>query len=577
MNSFQERERNEIDRRRRRLRQRRPGAACLPWMERLEDRIHLSITATLNGSVATFTGGSQGNNLILAASADVLEFSVNNGTTFSEELTTSSGEQTLSITSAVTIDVDLGTGTNQLTIDDSLMQALLASGGASLTYSGNSSDRLVGPDVQNTWTVTGPGAGGADGNLDGVVQFTSVQTLTGSGLGDPLILQGSYTQETFSESSPSAGQVYLDSTTTPSFSYAGLGNIIDNSTGQARSLTINTPSASDSLDVQSAGNAMAVVQSGASGGAGFESVTFDDDMVSSLNLGPGQGAATPGTGTATLDVSPLDTKFQANVTVNPIDQLNIGSVNAPAGFVVDSPSSITLGPAITNQQQLAHDDWTAGRSYTNVPQASTTGSGTGMTVNIQVGANGAPVATLSSFGSGYDPGDIVTFAAPNGIGTPIEVEVETIPALTQVSYPSGFVPWTASKTFKNVPMASTDGSGTGMQSTIVVDSNGDPSVTISNTGSGYAIGDDVTFNPPDGAGTPVTIQVQPVLAPPVLPAGFTPWTGNQDWTSVAASGTSGAGSGLTANITVDGHGSPTPTVATRGCGPASAVDFEQRR
>ena len=564
MNSFQGREPNAIDRRRRRLRQRRPGAACSPLMERLEDRIHLSITATLNGSVATFTGDSHGNNLILAASADVLEFSVDNGTTFSEELTTTSGAQTLSMTSAVTIDVDLGTGTNRLTLDDSLMQALLASGGASLTYSGNASDTLVGPDVQSTWTVTGTGAGGADGKLGGGVQFTSVPTLSGSGLGDPLILQGSYSQETFSESGPTAGQVYLDSTTTPSFSYTGLGNITDNSTGQARSLTINTPSAGDAVDLASVGSGVAVVQSTATQGAGFESVTFDDDTVSSLNLNPGQGATSPGTGTATVALGALDSAFKGNISVNPVDQVAFGAVNASAGFYVDSPSNITFGPSITNQQQVATDNWTPNQSYTGVTQASTTGAGTGMTVSIQVGANGAPVATLDSFGTGYDPGDIVTFAPPNGVGSPIEVEVETSPVLQQVSVPTGVMPWTASKKFTNVAMTSTDSSGTGMEATITVDSNGNPSANITAAGTGYAIGDDVTFDPPDGVGTPVTIQVQPVLAAPALTSGFTAWTANQVWTSVAAAASSGAGNGMSATITVDGNGNPTAVVNSVG-------------
>ena len=472
-------------------------------IEWLEERVLLAVAPSLSGPLVTFTGDGSGNNLLLAVNAGQLEYSVDGGSTFSTDLDPSvAGTQSLTLSALMRINVNLGTGANSLSLDASLVSAL---------------------GTQVAVDESGAAGGQVAFNGQSVLTFTDV----------PSIVENVLSTADGSSTPPS-----LSSST----------------------LTLNSPSPSDFIHVADSGNGSSVVSSG-NPSSPFPSVRFANTGLSALSLNPGGGNASSTSGDAAIAIDTLEPGFDAAVVVNAPDQVNLLNIHAPGGLTVNATTSITAGPAIADQRQAPVSNWTPNATYASVPQASTTGSGAGMTVSISVGANGQPVASLVNFGSGYDPGDFATFDPPNGVGTPIMVEVNTTPDVHQTTQPSAMEPWTPNSTFTNVLQASTTGSGTGMLATITVNAYGDPTVTVTNSGVGAQIGDTVAFDAPDGVGTPVTIQVQPVYGNPSSSSNsFTTWTPNQFWTTVPQSATSGIGTGMSAYVTVDSNGVPTANV-----------------
>ncbi len=574
-------------------RRRRRALKSPPWkrllgsgLEQLEERTLLSVIPTLLGDQVAFQGDNTGNDLVLAVNAGTLEYSDDGGATFSADLNLNiPGVQSLTIDRSTMIDVNLGTGVNTLTIDASLQSALAAlSGAALLDDPSGTSDTLLGPAATNQWTISGANSG----VLDGAIYFQSVPNLTGVSGGTNNFtfqaggtLSGTLTSEfesssqvslsgriaateTFTETGPTSGQVTFDGQSI--VSYSGVPSIVDKSEkapgSTTRTLTINTPTASDHIHIEDQGLGLSVVKSDSSS-TQFPSVAFENAGLTALDLNPGGGNSSSTSGDATLAIDPLESSFQAPVVVNAPDQITLLNIRSPAGLTVTAATSITAGPAIGDQQQVPISElsnWTPNRSYPLLDQASTTGSGTGMVVSVNVGPSGEPVATLVNFGSGYDPNDRVTFDPPNGRGAPITLEVNTTPVVQQVSQPSAFDLWTPNQSYTDLPQVSTTGSGTGMLADITIDQNGDPTVTVVNQGVGARIGDTVAFDPPDGVGTPVTAQVQPVFTNPTPSSSFQTWTPNLVWTTVPQSATSGIGTGMSAYITVDKNGDPTATV-----------------
>src|SRR5262249_23141266 len=130
----------------------------------------------------------------------------------------------------------------------------------------------------------------------------------------------------------------------------------------------------------------------------------------SAQTGTGTGLTadilTDANGTPTLQLNAPGTGYQVG------DTLTFAPPSGgadPIRAIVDSVGRVT---------QLAGAKWTAGKSFDGVAASSTTGTGTGMTVNIAVDSNGSPLATLVSLGTGYQIGDRVFFAAPDGVGDP---------------------------------------------------------------------------------------------------------------------------------------------------------------
>ena len=267
--------------------------------------------------------------------------------------------------------------------------------------------------------------------------------------------------------------------------------------------------------------------------------------------------------------------------------LTLDAINAPGGLTAKAAGTISAGPAIGNDAQAPVSNWTPSTTWTAVPaaqafaggctpsaQTTCQSAGTGMAVNITVNAQGSPTATLATYGNGYTLDDVVVFDPPDGVGTPLRVQVTSTPDLEQSNNPVNWSPWTASETYAGISPSATSqqgcdispanpgvtsctSAGSGFSADIAVDQYGNPSVTVVTPGSGYAFGDTLWFEPPDGHGTPIEIALSPVLVQSTLPGGFLPWTASQSYSQVQSASTSGAGSGLTASVTVDANGIPT--------------------
>ncbi len=183
----------------------------------------LSLETLLSGTTATFTGDGADNSLFLHAnSAGKLEYSTSGlPSTYTSALTGGS----LSLAASVIVNVDLGSGSDRLTIDASLSSRLATYNG-SLVFSGrDGSDTLVGPDANNAWTETGPGAG----RLNSWIQFTGVETLSGNVGNDTYQFPNGWGQSTVSEQA-GGGDDTLDfssiSKTTPlTLKVKGMGSV----------------------------------------------------------------------------------------------------------------------------------------------------------------------------------------------------------------------------------------------------------------------------------------------------------------------------------------------------------------
>jgi hypothetical protein len=159
--------------------------------------------------------------------------------------------------------------------------------------------------------------------------------------------------------------------------------------------------------------------------------------------------------------------------------------------------------------------WVTGRPFNDVSQASTTGIGSGMTIDINVDAvTGVASAVLDQAGTGYVVGDIVTFNAPDGSGAALTLEVTSVEGrITAIdNQTSPAAKWIEPQNFTGVTQTSTTGDGSGMIVDIAVDGTGEPTVTLVDPGSGYIAGETITFAPPAGfAGDPITVNVDGLL------------------------------------------------------------------
>jgi hypothetical protein len=162
----------------------------LGGMEPLEARAMLSITPSLSwpspsGASVSFTGTTDANDLQLrVAAGGLLEFSTDIGKTFSNDLDAATGGvQSLTVSGSTSITVNLGDGTNTLSLDASLLTMLGTTGTISYT-GGSGADTIVGPVMSNQWRITGSNLGTlataqTDGTFDTVLSFSGVENLTG--------------------------------------------------------------------------------------------------------------------------------------------------------------------------------------------------------------------------------------------------------------------------------------------------------------------------------------------------------------------------------------------------------------
>ena len=216
---------------------------------------------------------------------------------------------------------------------------------------------------------------------------------------------------------------------------------------------------------------------------------------------------------------------------------------------------VTETPALQQTTlPTTYHHWTPNRSYPTLAQATVSstgaGTGTGLTVRVVADAGGIPRATVVNPGSGYSAGDTISFSAPDAVGNALTMQV--LPVFTQPTFANDFVAWTAAKTYTTVQHSDTSGSGTGLSVRIDVDAQGRPVVSAGQDfGSGYVQGNTLTFDAPDGVGTAIVVTLSGQTQRQIISIN---WLPNQVFNGLAASATSGAGSGLTGHVTTDAAG-----------------------
>ncbi len=217
---------------------------------------------------------------------------------------------------------------------------------------------------------------------------------------------------------------------------------------------------------------------------------------------------------------------------------------SPANDVTISVVAVDSGGSITSFN-FAGSSVSGGDTYTNISQFSSTGGGAGFLIDvIRAGGSGAYSVTLAAGGTGYNPGDTVTFAGTslggvspdndiviqiNGVGFPSQNVVDWEIVGTPVGA-SGDTTYT-SLSASNIPATGTsaefDVTRTNGTYTAIVNAD----IGGNNGGGGYLLGNRITISGADlGGASPANDCVLTVTG---VSAG--------EITSVSATGTPYAG------------------------------------
>ncbi len=152
-------------------------------LEPLEERVLLAATASLVNGVPTITGDDAVDNLTLRASTSgVLEYSYTGSTgVFSSDFDPNApGNQQFVINGNSQINLNLNGGDDSVSIDTSLQGRVSSTGSRVTINSGDGNDSVSGPAQNNTWSLSGDGSGTLNGNI----QFSGINTLTGGSSND---------------------------------------------------------------------------------------------------------------------------------------------------------------------------------------------------------------------------------------------------------------------------------------------------------------------------------------------------------------------------------------------------------
>ena len=251
--------------------------------------------------------------------------------------------------------------------------------------------------------------------------------------------------------------------------------------------------------------------------------------------------STSGTGTsATFDIV---TDSSGNPTVS-INSGGSGYISADT-IVFSDPSGLVTGLSDTTPTPTAA--WQISQLHGNISPTSTSGSGTDITFDILTDSDGNPTFSILKGGKGFKINDTILVTDPGDTTNTATVTVLS----ARDSYISGA--WKPSQSHTGLAQTSTSGSGTSATFDATTDANGDPTVTIDEVGSGYAVADTVVITEPSDILT---------LAAIPIPSGL--WQGSQSHTAVPQTSTSGDGTGATFDITTDGAGNLTAVTINAG-------------
>ena len=198
-----------------------------------------------------------------------------------------------------------------------------------------------------------------------------------------------------------------------------------------------------------------------------------------LNLASIVGGTGYVTGTGIAVTGGNGSGMTADITANAGALTNIVINSGGTGFTAGDTVTITNANAtvIKTLGSIA----TAGTGYSALTGVATSssGSGTGATVDLTVGANGAVTAVaLNAAGSGYAADEVLTITNANATG------VNTLGSFSDAG--TGYANGTAIAT-------TSSGSGTGLTLDITTSNGVITGATINNDGSGYAASEVITI------------------------------------------------------------------------------------
>ena len=444
--------------------------------------------------------------------------------------------------------------------DDTVITALGTGSGGVGTYNINNSQTVSsGPisalGIFRDTPLTGGSGTGATGNIivtgGSVTAASVVEPGVGYAVGDSLsaALTGS-SNGIATTSAITGGSNYTNGTYTNVALTGGTG------AGAVATITVSSNAVS-AVTITSAGSGYTVADSisaaAATLGNGINTLTTGS-LVGGANYGPGtytNVSLTGGTGTgakATIIVGVGGDVTGVTLTSRGVNYTVADSLSAAAANLGGVTNGVgTLG-AVTGGSNYTNG------TFTNVPLTGGTGSGARAT--IVVSANAVSTTTITTKGSGYTVSDTLSASAStigNGIqtlGTITGGGAYTANGILTLKNRVDGTLYT-NGTYTNVPL--TGGTGNGAQATIVVSGGGVTSVTLTKTGSGYTVDNELSASSVDIGGTGSGFKI------------YVDTVGAATFTNVNLTG--GSGSGAKATIVVGTAGAVTSvTITDRGRG-----------
>jgi hypothetical protein len=465
-------------------------------------KVDLDFDAFSDSFVLTFDGGS-GNDMLLGPNSDsIWEINGPDTGTLNDQLFFNSIENLTGAEGNEDTFVFTPSGSQSGVIEGG------AGGFDTLVIDGSGYPKSV-------FTATGPDSGMVD--LDGkLISYSGLEPITLSGVDDVTIDLSELDDPGAAPPSWSDDVVTLKAGTPGNLTFQGQGTFetinLENFDNPSSSLTIYLGGGDDQLTIESLDMSADLTVHGDDGDDTFL-------ITGNLHLNGGDLAVNAETITVQSGAVVSTRTIADNVTGDHETDPSVGDsgnisftgeiINVGVGAKILTHDDRGIAETIDNQTSPT-TKWITQRTMSNVGQASTSGSGTDMTVKIAIDENGEPTVTLSNPGTGYADGDTVTFNPTDGYGSAITVQVNGVTGGVPDDIDNQTSPttkWIAPRTMSNVGQASTSGSGTDMTVKIAIDENGEPTVTLSNPGTGYAHGDTVTFSPLDGYGDPITVEV----------------------------------------------------------------------
>ena len=217
------------------------------------------------------------------------------------------------------------------------------------------------------------------------------------------------------------------------------------------------------------------------------------------------GTATATTLTSTANIG--DTSIVVNSTSSIIVGLIIDRGDGSSVQVTGiTNSTVSLSGALTSAILGTN------RTYSNLPQVTTTGNGLGATFNVSTSTGGYSAQIGDNPGNGFVAADTITILGSSlgGTSTTNDATITVVSAspvnAVDTLDPLTLAPGTMYTDATNVP--TTGGTGTGLTVDIATSNGGVITVAVNNAGANYSVGDVIVITGGDGTATIQVLTLQ---------------------------------------------------------------------